>query len=172
MPTLFDSHEEFAEWFSKDIESHAISNSGLDERILIVQLSSVHIILSSLTSYLSFRSTQSSASHIETFYVEKNQEGCRTRNWGKGNIGKLSLNVHLFGIILLYDNWYIILLGWIGDPLPIDPKTKETVSRNQEQDIFIRATRQCFLGIQSGPLDEFGYAIPKSKSERNKRIAR
>jgi DNA helicase INO80 len=34
MPTLFDSHEEFAEWFSKDIESHAAAKSGLNESSL------------------------------------------------------------------------------------------------------------------------------------------
>lgn len=31
MPTLFDSHEEFNEWFSKDIESHAENKSAIDE---------------------------------------------------------------------------------------------------------------------------------------------
>lgn len=31
MPTLFDSHEEFNEWFSKDIESHAEHKSAIDE---------------------------------------------------------------------------------------------------------------------------------------------
>ena len=31
MPSLFDSHEEFSEWFSKDIESHAERQSGIDE---------------------------------------------------------------------------------------------------------------------------------------------
>jgi len=31
MPTLFDSHDEFNEWFSKDIESHAEKQSGIDE---------------------------------------------------------------------------------------------------------------------------------------------
>lgn len=34
MPTLFDSHEEFTEWFSKDIESHAETNSALNERTI------------------------------------------------------------------------------------------------------------------------------------------
>ena len=33
MPTLFDSHEEFNEWFSKDIENHAVGQTALDERI-------------------------------------------------------------------------------------------------------------------------------------------
>ncbi|KAG4302699.1 hypothetical protein PCK1_001054 [Pneumocystis canis] len=33
MPSLFDSHDEFSEWFSKDIESHAQSNTSLNERM-------------------------------------------------------------------------------------------------------------------------------------------
>lgn len=41
MPTLFDSHDEFSEWFSKDIESHAQSNTQLNEQ----QLSRLHMIL-------------------------------------------------------------------------------------------------------------------------------
>eukprot|EP00057_Strongylocentrotus_purpuratus_P034544 XP_795650.4 PREDICTED: DNA helicase INO80 [Strongylocentrotus purpuratus] len=41
MPTLFDSHEEFNDWFSKDIESHAEKQSGFDEE----QLSRLHMIL-------------------------------------------------------------------------------------------------------------------------------
>ncbi|MBN3273312.1 INO80 ATPase, partial [Polyodon spathula] len=41
MPTLFDSHEEFNEWFSRDIESHAENKSGIDEN----QLSRLHMIL-------------------------------------------------------------------------------------------------------------------------------
>ncbi|CAL1585938.1 unnamed protein product [Knipowitschia caucasica] len=41
MPTLFDSHEEFNEWFSKDIESHAENKSTIDEN----QLSRLHMIL-------------------------------------------------------------------------------------------------------------------------------
>jgi len=36
MPTLFDSHDEFTEWFSKDIESHVEKQSGLDESKLLV----------------------------------------------------------------------------------------------------------------------------------------
>jgi DNA helicase INO80 len=32
MPTLFDSHVEFNEWFSKDIESHAMAEGALNER--------------------------------------------------------------------------------------------------------------------------------------------
>ncbi|KAJ3180611.1 putative DNA helicase ino80 [Gaertneriomyces sp. JEL0708] len=44
MPTLFDSHEEFSDWFSKDIESHVESKSdkdGLNEQ----QLKRLHMIL-------------------------------------------------------------------------------------------------------------------------------
>ena len=41
MPTMFDSHEEFNEWFSRDIESHAEKKSALDES----QLSRLHMIL-------------------------------------------------------------------------------------------------------------------------------
>ncbi|BFZ53064.1 Putative DNA helicase ino80 [Savitreella phatthalungensis] len=41
MPTLFDSHDEFSEWFSKDIENHAQKNSELNEQ----QLRRLHMIL-------------------------------------------------------------------------------------------------------------------------------
>lgn len=41
MPSLFDNHDEFSEWFSKDIESHAHSNSKLNED----QLKRLHMIL-------------------------------------------------------------------------------------------------------------------------------
>jgi DNA helicase INO80 len=41
MPTLFDSHDEFSDWFSKDIESHAQSNTKLNED----QLRRLHMIL-------------------------------------------------------------------------------------------------------------------------------
>ena len=41
MPTLFDSHEEFSEWFSKEIESHAEQKSTLNE----TQLARLHMIL-------------------------------------------------------------------------------------------------------------------------------
>ena len=44
MPSLFDSHDEFSEWFSKDIESHVQSSSalgGFDEH----QLRRLHMIL-------------------------------------------------------------------------------------------------------------------------------
>lgn len=41
MPSLFDSHEEFNEWFSKDIENHIENKVNIDEK----QLSRLHIIL-------------------------------------------------------------------------------------------------------------------------------
>ena len=41
MPSLFDSHNEFSEWFSKDIENHAQRNSELNE----TQLRRLHMIL-------------------------------------------------------------------------------------------------------------------------------
>lgn len=41
MPSLFDSHDEFSEWFSKDIESHAKEKSQLDQQ----QLKRLHMIL-------------------------------------------------------------------------------------------------------------------------------
>jgi DNA helicase INO80 len=41
MPTLFDSHEEFSEWFSKDIETQATEKSGFNEH----QLKRLHMIL-------------------------------------------------------------------------------------------------------------------------------
>ncbi|CAR25080.1 chromatin-remodeling ATPase INO80 [Lachancea thermotolerans CBS 6340] len=41
MPSLFDSHDEFSDWFSKDIESHAQSNTKLNQQ----QLRRLHMIL-------------------------------------------------------------------------------------------------------------------------------
>ncbi|XP_040576365.1 chromatin-remodeling ATPase INO80 isoform X2 [Lepeophtheirus salmonis] len=41
MPTLFDSHQEFNDWFSKDIESTAENKSQIDEK----QISRLHLIL-------------------------------------------------------------------------------------------------------------------------------
>jgi DNA helicase INO80 len=41
MPSLFDSHDEFSDWFSKDIESHAQSNTKLNQD----QLRRLHMIL-------------------------------------------------------------------------------------------------------------------------------
>ena len=41
MPTLFDSHDEFQDWFSKDIESTAESKGQIDEK----QISRLHMLL-------------------------------------------------------------------------------------------------------------------------------
>lgn len=43
MPTLFDSHDEFMEWFSKDIESHA-ENKG-ENNVNEHQIKRLHMIL-------------------------------------------------------------------------------------------------------------------------------
>lgn len=41
MPSLFDSHDEFNDWFSRDIESHAEANTKLNQQ----QLRRLHMIL-------------------------------------------------------------------------------------------------------------------------------
>ena len=41
MPSLFDSHDEFSDWFSKDIENHAENKGSLNEH----QLRRLHMIL-------------------------------------------------------------------------------------------------------------------------------
>ena len=45
MPTLFDSHDEFNEWFSRDIESHAENKSAIDESEL--DFSWLHLTIAS-----------------------------------------------------------------------------------------------------------------------------
>jgi SNF2 family N-terminal domain. len=45
MPSMFDSHDEFNEWFSKDIESHAENKTSIDEReypIVLMLIYSAH----------------------------------------------------------------------------------------------------------------------------------
>lgn len=65
MPTLFDSHEEFASWFSKDIESHAVNNksSKLDQ----VQVDRLHMILKPFM----LRRTKSEVEHELGEKIEK-----------------------------------------------------------------------------------------------------
>lgn len=41
MPSLFDSHDEFSEWFSQDIEKNADKQNGMNEH----QLRRLHMIL-------------------------------------------------------------------------------------------------------------------------------
>jgi len=41
MPSLFDSHDEFSEWFSQDIEKNADNKNGMNEH----QLRRLHMIL-------------------------------------------------------------------------------------------------------------------------------
>jgi SNF2 family DNA or RNA helicase len=50
MPTLFDSHDEFNEWFSKDIESHAENKTGIDESKY--EVSSFHCVLMTDTMFI------------------------------------------------------------------------------------------------------------------------
>lgn len=50
MPTLFDSHDEFNEWFSKDIESHAENKTGIDESKYEVSL--LHCFLMTDTMFI------------------------------------------------------------------------------------------------------------------------
>ena len=64
MPTLFDSHEEFNEWFSKDIENHAENKSAIDQGISQIStectyasectINSIIIVISDLLLYLSW----------------------------------------------------------------------------------------------------------------------
>ena len=42
MPRLFDSHEQFQEWFSKDIEAHSLTDQG---EINKHQLRRLHLVL-------------------------------------------------------------------------------------------------------------------------------
>ena len=46
MPTLFDSHAEFNEWFSKDIENRAEKKAGISESELLPLMSVALFILS------------------------------------------------------------------------------------------------------------------------------
>lgn len=45
MPSLFDSHEEFNEWFSKDIESNAKKSAGQPSSLNEQQVQRLHLIL-------------------------------------------------------------------------------------------------------------------------------
>lgn len=49
MPTLFDSHEEFNEWFSKDIESHAENKSIIDESKYFIPI--MHLFFSVFSEF-------------------------------------------------------------------------------------------------------------------------
>ena len=54
MPTLFDSHEEFNDWFSKDIESSAESKSQVDESKSSFSIKNLHILIFLSTSNFSY----------------------------------------------------------------------------------------------------------------------
>lgn len=76
MPTMFDSHDEFSEWFSKDIENHAEKKSALDESECKELHTEPHVTLDPLflSLSLSVRSTLSSTHDPKAVHVEKNQE--------------------------------------------------------------------------------------------------
>jgi len=73
MPTLFDSHQEFNEWFSKDIESHAMSESALNER---------NPFPSATPHFL--RSTQSTPFDPETLHASQGEKRCGRWDRRKG----------------------------------------------------------------------------------------
>lgn len=73
MPTLFDSHDEFNEWFSKDIESHAENKTGIDES------KNFFFVKNARYPLLHSRANLSSTYDPQTVYVATYQEGCRKR---------------------------------------------------------------------------------------------
>lgn len=94
MPTLFDSHEEFNEWFSKDIESHAENKSAIDEserdlRFFILPVSFPALWLNFLFTVgrLCFRPTLQAAHDPEAFHAAPHQEGRGERALGQGRGG-------------------------------------------------------------------------------------
>lgn len=78
MPTLFDSHDEFNEWFSKDIESHAENKTGIDEsESLHLDISFASVMLNVKSLYIFCRTFIKIAYDFETLYATENKEGCR-----------------------------------------------------------------------------------------------
>lgn len=77
MPTLFDSHDEFNEWFSKDIESHAENKTTIDESMN--KLYFINLIMN-FCYYLSyifyFRAFIKITYDFEAVYVETHQKRC------------------------------------------------------------------------------------------------
>lgn len=67
MPTLFDSHEEFSEWFSKDIESHAENKGSLNEH----QLRRLHMILKPFMLRRIKRNVQHELGEKVIFFLKK-----------------------------------------------------------------------------------------------------
>lgn len=77
MPTLFDSHDEFNEWFSKDIESHAENKTGIDESKTL----SRNLFDCSLNILSSNRANLSSSHDPQTIYVATNKKRCGKRTF-------------------------------------------------------------------------------------------
>ena len=74
MPSLFDSHEEFSEWFSKDIESHAERQSGIDESKTVKTTTATPTCFRDVTSSC-FRAPAETAHDLEAIYVATKQDG-------------------------------------------------------------------------------------------------
>lgn len=70
MPTLFDSHDEFSEWFSKDIESHAENKTTLNEH----QLRRLHMILKPFMLRRVKRHVQHELGEKVKFYLQLKSE--------------------------------------------------------------------------------------------------
>lgn len=90
MPTLFDSHDEFNEWFSKDIESHAENKTGIDEsknsRVIAMQTFVYPFVFI-------FRANFTSALDFETIHVTSHKKRCRKRAFGQNrNNGLLPID--------------------------------------------------------------------------------
>ena len=86
MPTLFDSHEEFDDWFSKDIESSAESKSQVDESKFFQK----SIFLLSLTNLESFQNKSLDctwSSNLSCYVASKRTWKMNWRkNWKFSNI--------------------------------------------------------------------------------------
>lgn len=78
MPTLFDSHDEFNEWFSKDIESHAENKTGIDEsENLFLSRPQCHTECFSFSN----RTNISPSYDPQTVHVATNKKGCGKRTF-------------------------------------------------------------------------------------------
>lgn len=93
MPTLFDSHDEFNEWFSKDIESHAENKTGIDESKNLMNNFFFRNRNVTVNLFYSNRANLSPSYDSQTVYVAANKKGCRKRTFRQNrNHGLLSTN--------------------------------------------------------------------------------
>lgn len=75
MPTLFDSHAEFNEWFSKDIEGRSDKKTGISESECAPQALSNMPSGLAMTLRVLHRSVVTVTHDIEAIHVEKMQGG-------------------------------------------------------------------------------------------------